>query len=495
MTTFSITIPDLAAMSDDEVDGHILSASRDGRWSAQTRWLLKRFGTELLDLGEAWAQTWTGWACPVCGRSKVDIARLTSANVLLCQLDEHHDHIRDFISDTVGKDFRDRLPDAFSVTRRRAFAGIFSLVERFEPTLICIDCNAADAKAKKAIGGDLPRHFSFAPSEIMQFIEPRANQPHLIEADQAEFIWTSVKSDFEQRLEFAEMMSDRIARGLHDRELRSSSYEPISNWRLLHWLVIDQVPARNRPDGLADALSARSRSAAGKIKGSRKSTTKVARLPTADEFRLLDESKQSTSIPWRSAGTDWRCPTCSRNKFEIMRPSNSGAWTANVMTIYDYFEEQRTLSRLLRSQQHNFEHIFGWHQEVGVCQDCRQVLTDAGSLVPGADQNNMSLEDIAALISEPAPHRRHEIDHDRIISTVEQKQEWKRSVEDYWLHRTEALAMGFALAEYQVDNRVSAKEARRRLIPGLVETGKLPSVEPETRFDWLITEHRRFLKE
>lgn len=91
MKTVTVRLPDFAAMSDEEMQHHSLTGSRDGRWSSLTLWLLERFGTDKLELGDAWSQTWTGWECPVCKRPKFEIARLTDNNVLLCQLDEHHD--------------------------------------------------------------------------------------------------------------------------------------------------------------------------------------------------------------------------------------------------------------------------------------------------------------------------------------------------------------------------------------------------------------------
>ena len=145
MTTLQIEVPDFAAMTDDEVERHPLARTKDGRWSTQTRWLLEQLGTDRLDLNEAWAQTWTDWECPCCRRRKSEIARLTDAGVLLCQLDWHHDHLEDAASAVMRAMATAGVHGSLLVTRKRACSAARPLIARFARVLLCNDCNAADA--------------------------------------------------------------------------------------------------------------------------------------------------------------------------------------------------------------------------------------------------------------------------------------------------------------------------------------------------------------
>jgi hypothetical protein len=90
----TVEIPAVEQLLDEDLAA--LAHMRDGRWSAQTKALLERFGTTKLDLNSGWASTWTRWSCPCCRREKGQIARLSSGGVLLCRLEFHHDHLADF---------------------------------------------------------------------------------------------------------------------------------------------------------------------------------------------------------------------------------------------------------------------------------------------------------------------------------------------------------------------------------------------------------------
>lgn len=175
--SISLAIPDFKTMSDDDVEAHVLTRHRDGRWSTQTRWLLSIFGTDKLELNEAWAENWTDWACPACGRAKIELARLTEQNVLLCQLDWHHDHLRDHASRLMRAQLTG-YPGEDDRRAARSISAALPLIERFSETLLCNDCNAADAAMKAQLGKQVPSYFSFRPSEIARFVvvEPNRTQ-------------------------------------------------------------------------------------------------------------------------------------------------------------------------------------------------------------------------------------------------------------------------------------------------------------------------------
>lgn len=377
MSTLHVDVPDFAVMTDDEVDQHPLTKMFDGRWSAQTRWLMEQFGVQKLDLNRAWAQTWIGWSCPCCGRRKSEIARLTDSGVLLCQLDWHHDHLGDVAGGIMRKKAMTGADQDEDVIRKRACSAAIGLIERFAPVVLCNDCNAADAAMKALIGSGVPRSFSFAPSEIARFIEPKAGRSHDINEGAGRALWQTAMGEFQERLQFAEMMSDRITEGLHDREITNFS-DPSLNYddpHFLYKLAWEAAGVRNRPNGLSEALLARSRSASGR---STTSTLKRrVRVPTQAEFEELDQANGKDSGPWRKAGSNWRCPCCERSKFEIMRLSNRGKWRAAVMMLNEYELEAdaESIGRRMASNARSF--FISGVRQVGVCQDCRQIVADA----------------------------------------------------------------------------------------------------------------------
>lgn len=490
MKTVMIRFPDFASMSDEEMQRHALTNARDGRWSLLTHWLLERFGTDQLELGDAWARTWWGWECPACKRPKMDIARLTDQNVLLCQLDEHHDHLIDHLKKVIGRDIPGAALDEIGAIRRRAFATIFPLVERFERQLICNDCNAADGKMKKEIGQDIPAHFSFSPSEIAAFIVASPNAPHKLEVDIGEAIWNEAKADFEQRIAFAETMAERITQGLHDREQGRSDLTRTGNVELFYRMAFDQLSANDRPSGLEDAIRRRSISRHGKALTKKKARQKHV-PPTAAEFSDLDNRLNAESIPWRSAGSNWRCEICDRSKFEILRRSNKGVWTAKVMQFEAYEDEIDPRSLRLRYNGREGARTIGTERLALICQDCRQVVTDAVSLIPEADHRCMSLADIRSLIGDPLPHLRHDVDKEEMLDLVRNNGDWISAVGDYLRHRNDAIDVSMPHHLLMVRDGLSADAARATVIPMLVDAGRLSPVDAEERFDWLMAERSR----
>ena len=64
-------------------------------------------------------------------------------------------------------------------------------VPRFEQTIICDQCNAADGTAKRKLA--LPPKFSFSPLEISWFVIPRAHEKHEIIYLAAQSVYEAVR--------------------------------------------------------------------------------------------------------------------------------------------------------------------------------------------------------------------------------------------------------------------------------------------------------------
>lgn len=128
--------------------------------------------------GKIWLQLNESWCCPGCLRPKLELLRWTMLYPhrpykhmgWAAGVHEHHDH---------GMD---------------AFGGRFfcdsSYTPRFSPTVMCEQCNSADASAKKALG--LKSVFSFSPTEISRFITPTPHGWHILHYSVAEGIHKSI---------------------------------------------------------------------------------------------------------------------------------------------------------------------------------------------------------------------------------------------------------------------------------------------------------------
>lgn len=103
------------------------------------------------------------WECPGCRRSKFQILRWTTRFPNLPNAFEgwvggyhrHHDH----------------------GAERYSF-GEVARPPRFREAVVCEQCNAADAQAKRRLV--LPKDFSYAPLEICRFVEATAHGWHVL---------------------------------------------------------------------------------------------------------------------------------------------------------------------------------------------------------------------------------------------------------------------------------------------------------------------------
>jgi hypothetical protein len=120
------------------------------------------------------------WHCPGCGRSRFELLTWTKSRTgwgvpkgqfqWLVALHKHHDH---------GAD------------------GLFNKgplqPPRFPATIICSNCNSADANAKKQL--NLPSWFSFSPEELRQFLTAHPHNGVVIDLEKAANIFRVVVVD------------------------------------------------------------------------------------------------------------------------------------------------------------------------------------------------------------------------------------------------------------------------------------------------------------
>jgi hypothetical protein len=126
--------------------------SLDGVMSPLTRELVEAFQAGGVDMTFGWVCTPMDWTCPACGRGKHEIVRLNTNGDLMCRLVEHHDHMMDLVKDEFKRQCKlqkDIVADEYA----KRFAERSSpMISAYDNALICDDCNAADPKAKAAVG-------------------------------------------------------------------------------------------------------------------------------------------------------------------------------------------------------------------------------------------------------------------------------------------------------------------------------------------------------
>ena len=202
--------PILTSFDDADLDRHF--PERDGAWSAATKAALARFKANRLDLDDNWASVPPDWECPSCGRGKAELFRSTGNGVLLALLVIHLVHLGDSLKarlrEKIGSDWISRVAPGTAHFEKLGS----QMLARFEPTIVCLDCNAADGTVKKR-STRIPREFSFRPSEIRQFVEPAANSEHVVDMTIALQIFEAERPDFERRQQLLDTIFAVIANG------------------------------------------------------------------------------------------------------------------------------------------------------------------------------------------------------------------------------------------------------------------------------------------
>ncbi len=405
----SIGIPDIASLGDDDMSA--IARFRDGRWSDQTKELLAKFGTQKLNLNRGWASTWTEWSCPCCKRHKRQIVRLTPSGVLLCHLELHHDHLDDLVK-KLFEEILTRCDDPeIRVQISRAEGALRPLVERFECTLICADCNLADGRVKRELRDEIEPHFTFTPSEIADFISVRDNRVHEVNFERARTIWTEEKVGLSDRVDFANRMAARIAKGRHYREVApGKKLQGQAQTRdILFWLCKAELPDIHSLH-LGAAIEVRSVARDG-VGGTQKpAKQKDVRPPTDAEFAMLDALQNAKSKHWRNAGDTWKCRCCGRTKREICRRSNRGKWTARIHR-FEGFDIETDAEQLWRRRLDGAgDVVISEPKYELICQDCREIIAKQRQRRADLDARALTLENLRELATPATVNAAHDVD-------------------------------------------------------------------------------------
>lgn len=178
-----------------------------------------------------WLETPDSWICPVCIRTKFETLRWTKRSPQRREafhswfsvLHRHHDHSAPLDRDDLA---------------------------RFPATLICDQCNWADAFAKGRLG--LPENFSFSPDEIFRFVISRPHGSHEILLPVAQRLFDELIADnpdilkVEAKQPLADLAAIEIpedARSLCDSMWKSlfAKFGPNADMSRIDWQVATRL--------------------------------------------------------------------------------------------------------------------------------------------------------------------------------------------------------------------------------------------------------------
>ena len=333
--------------------------SIDGIASPNSLMLVSRLGATTFDMNSWWVKTPQDWVCPACGRDKSDIARLNTKGEIMCHLVEHHDHMKDVlkrrfqelsvIRETIVADER-----AESFAKRSA-----TMISAYENTIICVDCNNADASAKKA--AEVCRDFSFSPQELRRIIKSLPNRAHEVDVAIATDVWFHQQTTFSLRMKIANQIAKIAANNEHwfQRGDFGSCPDTINR-------SASQIVSSRAAFGVLAKLAGPKKKNPVKPLASWRATThsrpKIA--PTQNEI----EHAGQVGSPrlWSEIGDKWQCPACRRNRREIVRRNNDGEWFFPISSRRFYCPTSR------------------WkREEIVTCGDCAKVAEELGKEAAG----------------------------------------------------------------------------------------------------------------
>lgn len=325
----------------------------DAEYSPSTLRLIHKFEAKGAHLNKWWVMTSTEWVCPSCKRKKSDIVRLNRHGYLICQLHEHHDHMKDLvkkvfteISSSKEIVVADELAEKFAI--KTSFA-----LSAYDNTVICSDCNEADKNAKK-IANTHP-DFSYSPKEIGDLIEPKPNEEHKINEEIAKKIWVEGEAIFNLRMKMINYLAKVAAENKHwyqPSEQSAKRTEIIAkNWFRNYGLSEISIEPEKL---LYTSVVFKGNSSSWRTKVN----PTISRRPTSGELQHLIKTRGSF---WKKVEDTWYCPCCGRAKQECIRPSKKNPWIFEIKNM-SFFN--------LNSDR--------WHESQLVCNDCSTVATHMG---------------------------------------------------------------------------------------------------------------------
>ena len=292
------------------------SIGLDGKWSTQTKVLLKNTKAKLLQLNKWWALTPQDWVCSCCKRTKPQIARSTS-DKLIANLVAHHDHIEEFY-----KEFSSELKS--KCENEQYFKNVLEILKRFcrevlprfEPTIICEDCNNVEVKIKSHF--NIPMDITLNLLEISQCIEVQHNKTHII----------SEKASINREALLAWKITAKNLCQLIIEGSDESTHGSIPNYHFYGRRIRTSAQLNLRPRAPVthndeEALSQFLKHSCSDPSEVQNKRRKILPSPSASHFDGYKNPNPSRQKDWFETPNDWICPICQRSKFAVFRSSRS----------------------------------------------------------------------------------------------------------------------------------------------------------------------------
>jgi rubredoxin len=437
-----------SALTDDEMESFF--PDRDGRWSGQTRAALLKHAAKGLDLNQNWALVEQSWFCPVCRRSKVDIFRLSGRGILLANLEEHHDHLRDYVGSRARSLFGDRWGAELPPGCAEIADTVKHLVSSFSRELVCSECNAADGKAKLMMKDVIPSYFSFSPAEIRTFIEPVPNADHRINEERVKGTWHTCEASVKARTDLIDQTLHMIHASELHRERGTSSYrraqrqfDPQFQLYKAFLKESDRDQRGRELIQMTDEFLARSVQKDSPVLTPRIKAISAAVGPTNAEYAAYCDAVSPRR--WHEAGKDWSCPICHREKRQLLRKSGSGKWTGGIRDSVQPIPETDPIAIEHRRQTlPGFSHAFviRGSQSTSICSDCAEVTSQMKSRRRDLTDLYLGLDDLKSCIRNVTAHAPHDVDWEEAARHAQANQTMGLAWEAYWKHRALASRLG-----------------------------------------------------
>ncbi|WP_197734987.1 hypothetical protein [Photobacterium damselae] len=362
----------------------------DSEFTFSTRELVRVFKADGAHLNRWWVMTPVTWKCPCCCRTKDQIVRLNKNNFLTCQLHEHHDHMKDVVKELFESfSTKQNVVVADELSEKFAIKTAFSL-SAYDNTVVCFDCNKADAVAKKIVQAH--RYFSFSPKQISEFLTVTPNEEHKVDQQKAMQVWQEAEPIFKVRMEMAKNFA-RIAAEKKDwyqpSEHTARNIERKAKWHFeRHGVTKINEYEPERVLYTPEPFKGKNSS------WREKSNPQIWQKPSEKQLEHLASTRGKY---WNRYDSSWNCPCCNRNKLSCVRPSKKNPWVLEIKSGSMYE---------LASSEVN-------HQAEPVCADCldtainlgREVIKETGANV-SFPSSVISIQELKQVIV-VRPHSKH----------------------------------------------------------------------------------------
>jgi len=300
---------------------------------------------------------------------------------------------------------------ADEVSEKFAIKVAFAL-SAYDNTLICFDCNKADATAKRI--AQTHQHFSFSPSEISRFVISSPNKEHRVNDKAVLNVWGSIKETFSLRLQYAKNLAKIAAEKKDWYQPSNKTAKQVDRTAQYLFKINGLLDIDNHEP---EKLLYNSEPFKGKNNSWRiKSTTKTTGTPSPNEISHLSATRGKF---WNKYDDGWLCPCCNRTKLDCVRPSKKNPWILEIKSVPLYEEDKGTVD----------------YSPSAMCADCCDTAINLGREVIKECQVNIyypssvvSIVDLRKVII-PISHTKHAHKNELIDKMMSKFIKHARSIE------------------------------------------------------------------